>query len=228
LAQRAALKFWWSRRPNSERGLTLDQFLSASERTKPHQHCPTGFCTRIFARASPAGAQSSSLRDSNPDGVFEETLPLSCLGGEGRGEASSFRLVHSLSQNFWIGLRAITNTWVLTLPACLLWWLAGMTAGTILSTKGMSRPVGPLISILGIVLFIAAMFYVPLAQARQAVTGEWRSFFQFRLVWRIVRLRWISSVGLALFLQPFGPPAECSEDCAHFPTRWQPSPGESN
>jgi len=47
-------------------------------------------------------------------------------------------------------------------------------------------------------LFIAAMFYVPLAQARQAVTGEWRSFFQFRLVWTIVRARWMSSVALAL------------------------------
>jgi len=30
------------------------------------------------------------------------------------------------------------------------------------------------------------------------VTGEWRSFFQFRLVWKIVRVRWISNVALAL------------------------------
>jgi hypothetical protein len=48
LAQGAALKFWWSRRANSERSITLDQFLSASERTKPHQHWPNWFLQQNF------------------------------------------------------------------------------------------------------------------------------------------------------------------------------------
>ncbi len=50
------------------------------------------------------------------------------------------------------------------------------------------------------------MFYVPLAQARQAVTGEWRSFYEFRLVWNIARLRWLSCVGLAMLYVVFAIP----------------------
>src|SRR5262249_9974520 len=36
------------------------------------------------------------------------------------------------------------------------------------------------------------------AQARQAVSGNWRGFYQFRIVWSIVRLRWVACTGLAL------------------------------
>src|SRR6266852_2133210 len=157
--------------------------------------------------------RAPALRDSTPEDVSGKSPPsppaprtLSGLeerAGERRHRRSTpHRLsgfVHSLWQNFWIGLRAITNTWVLTLPACLFWWFGWYDGWNNSFNKGYEQaPVGPLISIFGIVLFIAAMFYVPLAQARQAVTGEWRSFFQFRLVWRIVRARWISSVALAL------------------------------
>ena len=189
LAQRAALKFWWSRRAASERGLTLDQFLGASERTKPHQHWPNWFLQQNFRETIRAPERRApALRDST-------------------GPRLPFVFVDSLSQNFWIGLRAITNTWVLTLPACLFWWFGWYDGWNNSFNKGYEQaPVGPLISIFGIVLFIAAMFYVPLAQARQAVTGEWRSFFQFRLVWRIVRGRWISSVALALLYSLFALP----------------------
>ena len=179
LAQRVALKFWWSRRAYSERGITLDQFLSASERTKPHQHWPNWFLQQNFRETIRSPERTApDLRDS----------PAEVLS----------TLLSSLRQNFWIGLRAITNTWVLTLPACVFWWFGWYDGWNNSFNKGYEQaPVGPLISIFGIVLFIAAMFYVPLAQARQAVTGEWRSFFQFRLVWRIVRARWISNVALA-------------------------------
>jgi hypothetical protein len=46
--------------------------------------------------------------------------------------------------------------------------------------------------------FCAAMLYVPLAQARQASTGEWRSFYQFGLVRRAARAVWLQNCGLAL------------------------------
>src|SRR3989475_8749291 len=45
--------------------------------------------------------------------------------------------------------------------------------------------------------FTAAMLSSPMAQARQAVTGKWRSFYQFRLVWSLVRRRWLACFGLA-------------------------------
>jgi hypothetical protein len=91
------------------------------------------------------------------------------------------------------------NTWALTLPACLLWWFGWYDGWNNSFNKGYEQAaVGPLISLLGIAWFITAMFYVPLAQARQAVTGEWRSFYQFRLIWKIVRDRWVYCVLLAV------------------------------
>src|SRR5437867_2047800 len=76
LAQRAALKFWWSRRAYSERGITLDQFLSASERTKPHQHWPNWFLQQNFRETirSPE-RRAPALRDSPAEDVSEKSAP---------------------------------------------------------------------------------------------------------------------------------------------------------
>src|SRR5882672_1071927 len=99
LAQRAALKFWWSRRPNSERGLTLDQFLSASERTKPHQHWPNWFLHQNFRESiRPPERRAPALRDSNPDGVFEKPSPSPALEERAGERRLPFAFVHSLSQ----------------------------------------------------------------------------------------------------------------------------------
>jgi hypothetical protein len=51
---------------------------------------------------------------------------------------------------------------------------------------------------LGNVLFMVAMFYVPMAQARQAVSGDWRRFYDFRLVRGLVKRSWLPCAGLAL------------------------------
>src|SRR5947208_11252041 len=110
LAQRAALKFWWSRRTNSERGLTLDQFLGASERTKLHQHWPNWFLQQNFRESiRPPERRDPALHDSTPEVSQSRTSAPRLL-------SASFG---SLRQNFWIGLRAITNTRTLILPACL-------------------------------------------------------------------------------------------------------------
>jgi hypothetical protein len=47
--------------------------------------------------------------------------------------------------------------------------------------------VGPLTGWAGVALFVAAMVYVPMAQVHQAVTGDFRAFFEFRFVWRLIR-----------------------------------------
>jgi hypothetical protein len=62
---------------------------------------------------------------------------------------------------------------------------------------------GPLTGILGALLFVLAMFYVPMAQAHQAATGEARAFFQFRFVWRLVRAKPTAYFGLALLISLF-------------------------
>ena len=48
-----------------------------------------------------------------------------------------------------------------------------------------------------IFLFVAAMVYVPMAQVHQAVTGDYRAFFDVRFVWRLVRARLSAYVILA-------------------------------
>ena len=57
--------------------------------------------------------------------------------------------------------------------------------------------VGPTTGIVGVALFIAAMLVVPLAQARQAATGQWRAFYDFALIWRLMRQSWSRSIVLA-------------------------------
>lgn len=107
-------------------------------------------------------------------------------------------LSHSLRLNLRLGFQGILNTWVVTLPAALLWWFGWYAGWNNSFNKGYEQAfAGPGISIAGILMFIAAMLYLPLAQARQAVSGEWRSFYGFRVVWTVVRNRWLSCVGLA-------------------------------
>lgn len=110
----------------------------------------------------------------------------------------------SLWLNAKLGVAAIVNTWVFTLPACVLWLFAWYDGWNNSFVKGYEQAyVGPLTGLLGVALFIAAMFYVPMAQARQASTGHWRSFYEFPLIWTLIRSRWWASVklgGLYAFL----------------------------
>jgi len=95
-------------------------------------------------------------------------------------------------------LTGVINTWILTLPGCVLWLFSWYDGWNNSFHKGYEQAaVGPLTGILGVVLFIAAMFYVPLAQVRQAVTGQWRAFYQGRLIWQVLRCRWRACLGLA-------------------------------
>ena len=109
------------------------------------------------------------------------------------------RLVASLWANVRTGVQAIFNTWVLTLPGCLLMAFSWYDGWNNSFNKGYEQAiVGPLTGVTGLLLFLLAMFYVPLAQARQAVTGEWTSFYDFRLVGRLIVRRWPACLGLAI------------------------------
>jgi hypothetical protein len=178
LAQRSVWKYWWGRAQPDQRKETFVEFLDADDRTKAQVSWPNWFTQQDFRKLI-------RRRSGTTVGCYI----LSLLKG----------LVYSLWLNFRIGLQAIANTWVLTLPACLFWWFGWYDGWNNSFNKGYEQaPVGPLISLFGVALFIAVMFYAPLAQARQAATGEWRAFYQFRLIWSIVRLRWLSCIGLAL------------------------------
>jgi hypothetical protein len=85
------------------------------------------------------------------------------------------------------------------MPGCILWLFAWYDGWNNSFNKGYEQaPVGPLTGFLGIFLFIGAMFYVPLAQARQASTGQWRSFYDWKLIWSLVGRHWVLCLFLAL------------------------------
>ena len=113
-------------------------------------------------------------------------------------------LVSSLWANLRTGAQGIFNTWVLTMPGCLLMLFSWYHGWNNSFNKGYEQAaVGPLTGLLGLILFILAMLYVPMAQTRQAATGEWKSFYDFRLVRKLVLRRWPACLGLAILLFAF-------------------------
>ncbi len=108
---------------------------------------------------------------------------------------------HSLWLNFKIGLQGLFCTFLLTGLGTLivLIMLFSWEFGWLNSfNKGYEQAfIGPLTGLLGVFIFIATMFYVPMAQVHQAVTGDYRAFFDIRFVWRLIRARLSAYVLLA-------------------------------
>jgi hypothetical protein len=178
LTQRSVLKAWWKQSSQRPPGESFSQHLASIPSVQHLQHWPNWFCRQNFRAAARRGPGTSWVA---------------------LGWSLVKATVSSLGQNLRLGWQSILNTWVVTLPAGLLWWFGWYDGWNNSFNKGYEQAVaGPVISLLGIGWFIAAMFYVPLAQARQAVTGEWRSFYQFSLLLKVARARWLACVGLAL------------------------------
>ena len=119
-------------------------------------------------------------------------------GGAGLLKRVFSRLGGGLWDNLRLGAALLVNTYlVLGLPCLLMatWWYAGWQVSFNKAYEYFS--LGALFSLLGVLLFVAGMFYVPMAQARQAVAGEWRAFWQFSLVRRVIRRRWFGCLLLA-------------------------------
>jgi hypothetical protein len=177
LGQRSALRYWWSRSEHKQKGARLADHLERYDSRHEHLHWPNWLAHQNFRQAVRRKEGASAL-------------------------AYGWQLLkapfHSLGLNLKVGVQGIFNTWVLTMPACILWLFAWYDGWNNSFNKGYEQaPVGPLTGILGIVLFIVAMLYVPLAQARQAVTGDWRSFYNFSFVWGLVRRHWLACLVLA-------------------------------
>lgn len=173
VAHRAALQEWRRLLGRQAPGEVFAAGLGGDNATRPLEPWPNWFIEQPFA----------SMR-VQPSASF--------IRGALR------KLTHSLWLNGKFGIQAIVNTWVVTLPGCVLWLFAWYDGWNNSFNKGYEQAaVGPLTGILGVLLFIAVMFFLPMAQARQAVTGEWRSFYQFRFVWRLIRARWLAALLLA-------------------------------
>lgn len=175
-----------------------------------------GWTYRLMQRRSFAHWRGvSGAVDDGAEVVFPRQLPnwfvredaFRATRGDWAGPGGVFRkaglLVRGVFGSFWdnlrVGAQAMANTWAVTLFPCVLWafsWYAGWDNSF---NKGYEQAfVGPLTGLLGVVLFIGVMFYLPMAQARQAATGEWRAFYQFRVVRELVRRRPLASLILAV------------------------------
>jgi len=166
-----------------------------------------GWTYRAMQRAAVrAWSRASALDSSELDALYaQETVFLrhqtwpnwlleqrSLRGGgrstgvRGKSSGVAWTLGGSAWANLRVGFAGIANTTVaMALPAVL--WQVGWYAGWDNSfNKGYEQYYsGIALSWIGIVLFLALMLYVPMAQARQAVTGDWRSFYNVRTVWRV-------------------------------------------
>lgn len=153
---------------------------------------------RAWWRRSPRRGDGSFDAFAAREPLFEEArdAPNWVLGARraagGRGEAS-------WRANARLGVQGLFNVLCLTLPGTVLWLLGWWGGWQNSFHKGYEDYlVGPLVSWVGILLFVGAMFYVPLASARQAVTRRWRAFWQARVVWLLVRRSWAGCAGVAV------------------------------
>jgi hypothetical protein len=107
--------------------------------------------------------------------------------------------LHSLGVNFQRGLQGLLATYLLTGWGCLL-MLYSWDFGWVNSfNKGYEQWwVGIASGWLGLLLFIVSMFYVPMALVHQAATGEFRAFFQFRFIRKLIYARLTAYLGLAM------------------------------
>jgi hypothetical protein len=106
--------------------------------------------------------------------------------------------LRSAWRNFAIGVQGLFCTYSVTGWGCLLMLFSWEFGWVNSFNKGYEQAlVGPLTGFIGIFMFIAALIYLPMAQVHQAATGDYRAFFDFRFVWRLIQARPFAYVGVA-------------------------------
>jgi hypothetical protein len=188
--QGSVLRFWWRGRRLHPQD-SFDDFCALLGTEAPVVRPRWLLQERIravLAAPGPDGSPASGLR------VFGRLLRMPWF---------------SLWLNFKIGVQALFCTWLLTGWGCLIMLFSWEFGWLNSFNKGYEQAfVGPLTGWIGILLFIAAMMYVPMAQVHQAVTGDYQAFFQFRFIWRLIQARPLAYLGVALFITLVSLPLE--------------------
>jgi hypothetical protein len=167
IAQRTAIKYWCKCSARSD----FARFIQDDESTAGHRHWPNWFVAQNF--------RSLFRRPVN--------------GGLGRYLWTVFKgFSSSLRNNLVLGIQGAANTLALTLPSGMMWWFGWDYGWNISFYKSYEQSfIGPVVFLIGTLFFIAVMFYLPMAQARQAVCANWKSFWDARLIIRLIRSQWI-------------------------------------
>lgn len=201
IARRTILKAWWRRSASPHKEADFDAFLLRDGTTAGQAGFPN------LVRGQNLSAWESC----------RQTADRRALRNLGRA------LFCSLAQNMKIGLQSILTTWAITLPGCALWFFSWYDGWNNSFNKGYEQAaVGPATGIAGVFLFIGAMFYAPMAQMRQASTGDWRAFFEFGKVRDLIRKNWLACFGLAALCSLLSFPAFLLKTAPAFFTNAEP------
>lgn len=120
-------------------------------------------------------------------------------GVRGFIKGASGAVAHSFWTNLRGGIEILIHTFVLTAPATILWAFSWRYGWDNSFTFGYEQSdIGPSLGLLGVVLFIVAMCYVPMAQARLAAAEQWRAFYDVRLISHIIYRKWPALLLLAV------------------------------
>lgn len=153
-------------------------------------------------------SQTRSWRDflqSSPELISLQDPPalFRAQKGSPQPDHQPQRWIHALLHSLWLngrrGLAGILTTWSLTLLPALIGSWAWYTGWQISFTKLYEESnTGRSLGALGVLIFSIVMLYVPLAQSRQGVTQDWRSFFDLSMIRALIGCRPLRVVLLAI------------------------------
>lgn len=192
LVQGRVLYGWWKQSGLAKEGGRFEDFTATLGANAPSRR-PRWILREDFSKQSLRAELSRVTADGDPPGWLRQL----------------YRVVRapfaSLVENFKLGVLTVVATTMLVGWGAFLmtasWefgWLNSFTKGYEVAF------VGPITGFAGLFLVTAAMLYVPMAQVHMAVTGDFRAFFEFRFVWRLIRARLTAYCFLAMLNVGFG------------------------
>jgi hypothetical protein len=186
LQQRMVMRQWFLRRGAGAEGIPtahFSVFVREDERLAGFADWPNWIIGRASPRREPAGRRERVMN------FFADLF---------------WRASGSLWINLRLGMQALLSVWAVTLPIGLIWLLAWWSGWQNSFTKGYEQAwVGPVLGLSAIGVFVIVMIYVPMAQARHAATGDWRTFFQLRPIRLLIAERRAAYLGLTALIAVF-------------------------
>ena len=172
--QRAAMRYWWSL---SQRN-SPDSALSSTEYLELLNEPNTGL--------------------TMPNWFAPEKAPARGNSWLARTWARIPAAMNTIALNLTRGFGLLFNIWLFTAPLLLIISFAWYDGWNNSFFKGYEQNfVGLGITLLTMSMWIALMFYIPIAQARQSLTGDWKSFYDFGTNVRIIRRAGLWMLALA-------------------------------
>ncbi len=145
------------------------------------------------------------------------------VADEGGSERRLRRWFGALIENARLGLAALLTIAATTLPFTVLWLLSWWGGWENSFNKGYEQAwVGPLVGLIGVVIALPLLTYLPMALAHQAAEGRMAAFFQVARVRRLIRRAGWRYVGLCLLVMLAALPLFVVKAAPTFVEGWSP------